>query len=248
MEVSTTQVPLWLSILFIISFATIPVLIISNAGKTAYEKANLNGSVIKKQITLFYWAYFLVVSLASLTGFFTVNALPPRMVAYVMVPLFLFYVLAVQKSRWFRIIFDNIKLDQLIFIHSFRFIGVFFFLAYAYGALPKQFAYIGGSGDIISAILVFPVILAIKKQKTYAKAMAIAWNIIGLLDIIFVISTAFIVTKAALETGNEGVAQFGTFPFSLIPAFAPATIVFLHLITFKKIKNYKFAPQEPLTA
>ena len=61
------------------------------------------------------------------------------------------------------------------------------------------------------------------------------WNFIGLIDITSVIVTAVYLTKVSLESGGDGVAQFGTFPFSWIPAFAPATIVFLHILVFKKL-------------
>jgi len=36
-----------------------------------------------------------------------------------------------------------------------------------------------------------------------------------------------------MENNEPGVAQFDTFPFSWIPAFAPATIIFLHILVFK---------------
>lgn len=64
------------------------------------------------------------------------------------------------------------------------------------------------------------------------------WNVIGLVDIVSVLSTAVILTKLAMENNAPGVKQFGTFPFSWIPAFAPATIIFLHVLIFKTLKSF----------
>jgi len=238
MDLVTTQVPIWLSIVFILSFASIPVLLITNAVKKVLQNENVEKSKkVRKQIILFYSLYFAIVPLVSLTGFFKENVMPPRVIIFSAVPLFLFYFFYVQKTDWFKLVFKKIKLDQLIFIHLFRFVGVFFFLVYYYGAIPKQFAFVGGIGDIVTAILVIPVIAAIKKKLTYAKVLAWIWNIIGLIDIVSVLATAVILTNLAAKVNGPGVQQFGTFPFSWIPAFAPATIIFLHILIFKKLKE-----------
>jgi len=168
MDFLITQVPHWLSILFIISFSTIPVFLIANAVKLAYKNGNIeNGSSIA------------IIALVSLTGFFAVNVIPPRIILATALPLFLFYIFYVQKTNWFKTAFEHIKLEQLIFIHIFRFVGIFFFLTYYYGVLPKEFAFIGGGGDILSAILVIPVVAALRKKASFAKLLAWIWNIIG---------------------------------------------------------------------
>jgi len=238
MSVSITNVPVWVSVLFLISFCTVPVFLIANTVKKALSRTKFRGgSIIRKQVIGFYWVYLLLVALVSLSGFFSVNVIPPRIIIATAIPLFLFYVLVVQKKEWFQLVLNNIKLEELIFIHVFRFVGVFFLINYHFGALPKSFAFIGGVGDILTAILVFPVIYFLKQKKVFAKSLAWIWNIIGLMDIISVLTTAIVITKSAIEKNEVGVAEFGSFPFSWIPAFAPATIIFLHILTFKKLKQ-----------
>ncbi len=238
MDLSITEVPIWLSILFISCFITIPVFLIVNTVKQVFK---VNGSVktssLIKKIIFFYGLYFTSVGVISLTGFFKVNTIPPRIVLFTTIPLLLFYLLYVQKTYWFKVLFENIKLEQLIFIHLFRFVGVFFLLVYMYGAIPRQFALTGGLGDILTAILVIPVIWVVKKNFKYSKIIVVIWNIIGIIDILSVLATAIIVTKIAAESNGVGVQQFGTFPFSWIPAFAPATIIFLHILIFKKLST-----------
>lgn len=238
MDLSITQVPVWLSIAFIVSFATIPIVLITYTVEKVFENSKPEkGTLLRKKITLFYAVYFISIALISLTGFFKANVLPPRIILFSTLPLLVFYLFYVQKTAWFKFLFEHIKLEQLIFIHLFRFVGVFFLLVYMYDAIPKQFALVGGIGDIVTAILVLPVIWAIKKKLSFAKALVFMWNIIGVIDIISVLATAVIMTKMAVATNGPGVQQFGTFPFSWIPAFAPATIIFLHFLIFKKLRG-----------
>lgn len=136
---------------------------------------------------------------------------------------------------------EKIKVEQLVLIHTFRFVGVFFFILYYYNALPKEFAYVGGYGDIITAIFAFPVAFMLKRKTKNAKTLAYVWGVFGLLDIFSVMGTAVILTKQAMEGNNGDVLEFGAFPFSWIPAFAPATIVFLHILIFKKLREYNIA-------
>ena len=71
MELSITQVPIWVSTLFIICFSTIPVYLIVNAIKLAYKNGNNKfSSTINEKVFLFYWSYFIIIALVSLTGFF----------------------------------------------------------------------------------------------------------------------------------------------------------------------------------
>lgn len=240
MDLSITQVPIWVNVLFVISFSTLPFYLILKAVKSTYQDSNSQEyKKTRQKIILFYSLYFLAVAIISLTGFFMVNTLPPRILLVTSWPLLLFYFFFIRKKSWFQLILQKIKLEQLILIHAFRFVGVFFFILYYYETLPKSFAYVGGYGDIISAILVFPVIAFLKKKAKGAKALTYIWNILGMLDIFSVMVTAVILTTEAIESRHGGVLEFGAFPFSWIPAFAPATIIFLHVLIFKKLKDFK---------
>lgn len=238
MDVSITQVPVWVSISFFVLFSTIPVFLIANTVKVAALEANIdNPSRLKRRILLFYWLYLTIIAILSLIGFFIENTLPPRIFIFSVIPLFLFYMLYIQRQQWFKSIFKQITLKQLVRIHIFRFVGVFFFIVYAYGALPKTFAFIGGAGDILTAFLAIPIIIILQRKASYTKPLVLVWNIIGLLDICSVVVTAIIITRQAIEHNEPGVQEFGTFPFSWIPAMAPATIIFLHLLIFRKLKE-----------
>jgi hypothetical protein len=57
------------------------------------------------------------------------------------------------------------------------------------------------------------------------------------LDIVFTAVSAIVLTKLSIDTGSIGVDVLAQFPFCLIPAFAPPTIIFLHVAVYKKLKQ-----------
>jgi hypothetical protein len=237
MDILTNAVPQWVSILFLLTIP-IPVLMIARVAKRAAIDANFDlqkSKLLYNLVLGFYAIYFVYVSLMSFTGIFSENTLPPKVLLYTLFPLLVFLVLVIANLKVYKVILDHVTLQSLVKLHTFRFIGVFFLIANAYHALPTVFAYIAGLGDIATAISSIWVAKAIVEKKVYAKPLTIVWNIFGLCDIVSVLVTAIITTKLSITTGTQGLAEIANFPFVLIPAFAPATIIFLHLSIFRKL-------------
>lgn len=241
MNILTTAVPQWVSILFLLTIP-IPIFMIANVARQSAVNASLDQQKVKwihRIILIFYGLYFVYVSLMSFTGIFLENTLQPKILFYTVFPLLALLLLVVPNLKLYKTVLQNATLQSLVQVHLFRLIGVFFLITNAYGAIPTKFAYIAGIGDIATALLSIFVAKAIANKKSYSKPLTIAWNIFGLLDIVSVLTTAIITTKLSIETGSQGVTEIANFPFCLIPAFAPATIIFLHMCIFKKIKMEK---------
>lgn len=242
MDIFTNSVPLWVSILLFVSFL-VPIFMIVNVVKQGvnqpFFKDNNKVKKLPSLVLLFFATYYLYVTLMSFTGIFQVNTLPPRVLLFTAIPLLLFYFLFVFRTKTFWDILEHVKLSDLVRIHIFRLVGVFFIIGWSYGILPKSFAFIGGIGDIFAAVTaIFVAILIDKKAKNYKK-ITLIWNIIGFWDIVSVIISAVYITKQAIESNAQGILEMTKFPFCLIPAFAPATIIFLHICIFKKLKMEK---------
>jgi hypothetical protein len=77
MQILTTAVPQWVSILFIIAFC-IPIVVIGNLAKEGASTANLNQKKYYNITIAFLLVFFLYASLMSYTGIFQQNTLPPR--------------------------------------------------------------------------------------------------------------------------------------------------------------------------
>ena len=235
MNILTTTVPIWVSIAFIFTFP-IAIFRMASTAKLADDSAGFDGEKARKVVLIFGLSYLLVVSIVVTTGFFTVNTLPPRILLTTTLPLLLFYLFYVSKTKMYGRFLENTPLESIIRLHIFRLVGVFFLITYFYGALPKYFALSGGIGDIFAATTAIFVANAVEKKKSYARPLVYVWNIVGLLDIINVAIAAVISTKLSIENGTKGVVAIADFPFCWIPAFAPATIVFLHIMIFKKLR------------
>lgn len=145
----------------------------------------------------------------------------------------------VGRTRLYRKVLSRIALADLVRIHIFRLIGSFFLILAFYETLPPAFALIAGFGDVLTALTSLFVAAAIHQKKSYAVPLTFAWNTFGLLDILATATMAFFLTKISIETGARGVDTLAAFPFCYIPAFAPATIIFLHLSVYRKLIQAK---------
>jgi hypothetical protein len=106
-----------------------------------------------------------------------------------------------------------------------------------YNTLPKPFGLIAGIGDMLTALSSVFVAGAIKRNKPYAPKLTYIWNIFGTVDILFTAIAANVLTKLSIDTSVMGVDTLARFPFCIIPAFAPPTILFLHWSIFIKLKK-----------
>ncbi len=226
-------VPYWVSILFLIVIP-IPIILIANLAK----KGSLNVEKGKKNqfmVILFYSLYLVYVSIASFKGLFEEATLPPKILKFTMIPLLLFLMVIIFNSKPYKSILEKLSLSDLVRIHIFRLIGSFFLILGFYKVLPTSIALIAGLGDVITALTSIFVVKILQDKKAYAKKLTFAWNTFGFLDIVATSVTAFALTKLSIETGSQGVDILGVFPFCFIPAFAPATILFLHISIYRKL-------------
>ena len=212
--------------------------------KLAGRQAEMDSLTIRKAqfwtlgFFIFWWGF---ASILSSTGILYGNVLPPRPVLFLVVPFILFLFFVVKRNSVFKQLFRAIKIETLINVHIFRLIGSWFLIMAYHDLLPSGFALRAGWGDIITGISALLITYFVFKRKTLSINWAYAWNIFGLIDILTVVTTATILTSLAYSNPESavGVLELTKFPFALIPAFAPASIVFLHVITFQKLNEVR---------
>ena len=117
----------------------------------------------------------------------------------------------------------------LVALHLIRFVGAWFIVLYRRGELPFAFAVPGGWGDIAAAAGAAGLLLGAFPARTRGRRTAIGvWNALGLLDILFVVTTA-----ARLFFADAGqLAPLTRLPLSLLPTFFVPLIVLSHLRIF----------------
>jgi hypothetical protein len=68
------------------------------------------------------------------------------------------------------------------------------------------------------------------RQKPGWKVAVYAWSIFGIMDIVDLLMIAVMIGA------NGNLREMAIFPFVWFPAFAPATILFLHAMVFRKLR------------
>jgi hypothetical protein len=230
----TYNFPQWIATLFTVVFPIAVILIAFLAKKTAPIG---NQNRVFYAVLGFYILYLGYVGLCSFNGLFDRVSLPPMVLIYTTFPLAMFLFGVVINLKIYKTTLDNALLQDLVRVHIFRLLGVFFVLLAVHDALPKPFALIAGLGDMITAVTSIFVAKAIENKKSYAKKLTYIWNTFGLLDILFTAIMANVLTKISIDTGAMGVDTLAKFPFCFIPAFAPPTIIFLHVSIYKKLSK-----------
>jgi len=227
----SNQIPLIFSISFLVAFS-IPVLMVATLAK----KGKINNGFLF--VLGFYILYLSIVAIASLNGFFDTIMLPPKIVLTTTLPLAIF-VTIIYTTNTCKKANGILKLEDLVKIHIFRLIGSTFIILFLYELLPPVFALFAGIGDVLTAISSIFVARAIRNKKHYARRLTYIWNTFGLVDILITSALAIIFTKISIDQGIQGVEFLAEFPFCFIPAFAPPTIIFLHLLVYRKLSSEK---------
>ena len=226
--------PVWAIVLFILSFILMLGMIANPFRKAALASGMTakQSGMVRTGILLFYLLWLAYASVLALTGVFDVNALPPRVMALTFVPLLVILFGIVGNTGLFKKLLRSMSLESMVFMHVFRVEGIFFLLLAWYKILEPGFAISAGVGDILTAIVAIPVARAVAKNKSWSGKAVIAWNILGIMDIVTLMTIA---TVGAIKSQAPGGGEMTTFPFSWFPAFAPATILFLHAMVFRKL-------------
>jgi hypothetical protein len=227
--------PQWISIAFLMAipvpFILIVLFIRKEAKKIQHERVYLI-------VAAFFVLYLTYIAWAGYNGWFNQVTLPPKILLFTTFPFAFLLFVIVSKTGIYKSILENVALENVVKLHIFRLIGVFFILLATHNALPKPFAFIAGTGDMLTAISSIFVAKAIQNKKNYAKKLTYYWNIFGTVDILFTAIAANILTKISIDTGAMGVDTLAFFPFCIIPAFAPPIILFLHWAIFKKTQSF----------
>lgn len=134
-------------------------------------------------------------------------------------------------SRAFRDCLKGLDPRAIVALHLTRFVGFYFLWLYARGDLPYRFAVPGGWGDIIVATGA-AVILASWSAFGRRRSVLFAWNVYGLVDILFVVAIAAAEGKAA----PASMAALLRMPLSLLPMFLVPLIISSHLLIFARLR------------
>ena len=195
----------------------------------------MDNSSGQKKVIVATILWFVLAILAGASGL-TQQMVPPlpQIVLFGLVVLLL---LVFWVSQSFRSWILKVDIRFLVGVHLTRFVGFYFLYLYSLDRLPYEFAVLGGWGDIIVAALALLLILLVRTSSAKSVFTYFIWNIIGLIDILFVVATA---TRLAIAD-PQSMGELLKLPLSLLPTFLVPIIIFTHIVIFIRLyRDRKF--------
>lgn len=144
-------------------------------------------------------------------------------------------VLAYRRSALLRDGVARMDLRPAILFHLVRiYFGAAFLHFAARGELPEAFARVAGPGDLAAGVLAIgAAMLAAGPASRARRALILAWNVFGLLDILAVVVTA---QRLLIFAGDARMAAIlGRFPFAALPIFVVPVVILTHLAVFARL-------------
>ena len=185
----------------------------------------------QKMVFVVTTLWFVLALLAGASGL-TLQMVPPlpqiTLFGLVILLLLLFWL-----SHSFRSWILTVGIRVLVGVHLTRFVGFYFLYLYSLNRLPYDFAVLGGWGDIIVAALALLLILLVPISTKKGRLIYLVWNLIGLIDILFVVATA---TRLAIAD-PQSMGELLKLPLSLLPTFLVPIIIFTHIIIFIRLRK-----------
>ena len=157
--------------------------------------------------------------------------------------------LAVGLSRDLQAVLAAASLPALVGVQFYRTVGVLFVILLAQGQLPAHFALPAGWGDIVVGLTAPLVALALARGLRGRRALAITWNVGGLVDLVVAVGmgSGLLAPFLAPELGPSvpPAAAMGVFPMILVPTFAVPVSVLLHLLALAQLRQRTNPWSEP---
>jgi hypothetical protein len=179
---------------------------------------------------------WLVAALAVGGAGLLVDLTPPRPQA-ILVGLTLATLFGLYRIGPIRSWATHVDPRALVAFHLTRFIGIYFLVLYGRGELPFDFAVVGGWGDIIVAAAALLLLLSGPPTEG-RRPLYLAWNVVGFVDILFVVATA---TRSA-RADPESLAPLSRLPLSLLITFVVPIVIATHIWLFRRLRRDAVEP------
>jgi hypothetical protein len=117
-----------------------------------------------------------------------------------------------------------------IAIQAYRVVGAFFLVEFWQGRLPPAFALPAGLGDVLVGVLAPWVAWQFGGKKPYANKAGVAWNLLGILDLVSALSlgTLHAPTSLGILAGDITTRSLTQYPLCLIPFWVVPISLMLH--------------------
>jgi hypothetical protein len=130
------------------------------------------------------------------------------------------------KSRTIGQMLDATPPSWLVGLQVYRVFGSVFLTGWLAGNLPAISAVPAGAGDVLVGVLALPVALLLASHARGARGAAVAWNVLGILDLVNAVALGALTTAGELP-----------YPLVLIPAFGVPLSLMLHSVSLRQLRG-----------
>ena len=187
-------------------------------------------------LVLLIW--FSAVFLLGQIGFFAKNPLFAPNIIFSFLILFHFLRIA-YHSKTVQTVTDAIPVPWIVGVQTYRIVGIGFIILYTRGLLPAEFAFSAGIGDILVGVTAPFVAILYYLKKSYSRKLAIAWNIIGIVDLVIALSVGILGFSRPVQFLHTSPSTeiLSLFPLVLVPLFAVPLALFLHFSSLRFLRK-----------
>jgi hypothetical protein len=143
------------------------------------------------------------------------------------------------RSERIGALLDATPASWFVGLQVYRIFGGIFLVAWSRGGVSGTFALPAGMGDVFVGILALPVAYLLHASAPSARRVAMAWNILGLVDFGIAIGIGILSAPGPLQViiPDRPNALIGTFPTVMIPAFAVPSSILLHVLSLRQLRR-----------
>jgi len=194
-------------------------------------------------IVIFPWLLVVVATAVIAPGNTVVGA--PYIIASLGLGLMV-GILPLLISPTFRQIIRAIPATWLVGIHAIRILGFLFLALMDMQLLPGAFALPAGYGDITVGLLALGLVYLFAKRSPYARALAIGWNVLGLLDFAAALTTGILyIGPFAAQLAASGASPLYVNYVLIVPSFGVPLYTLLHIYSLFQLLSARMGTTTP---
>ena len=189
-------------------------------------------------LPLVVWFVF-IWTVATAGAFEARPGAPPFLLAAIVLPIVIALPLLTRSQRIAAAV-DAAPASWPIGLQVYRVIGGNFLILWAYGgAIPAAFALPAGFGDVLTGLLALPAALYLASGAPQGRTVAIAWNLLGIADLISAVSLGALTSPGPLQllAFDQPNLLTSTYPSVMTPAFAVPLSLILHGVSLWQLRR-----------
>jgi len=206
--------------------------------RTDLTPAARTGTWLAVALPLVAWFVF-IWNVATAGAFEARPGGPPLLPAAILLPIIIALPLLTRSQR-ITAALDAAPASWPIGLQVYRVLGGNFLILWAYGgAIPGVFALPAGFGDVLTGLLALPAAIYLASGAPYGRAVAIAWNLLGIADLISAVSLGALTTPGPLQliAFDQPNLLTSSYPSVMTPAFAVPLSLILHGLSLWQLRR-----------